>query len=197
MRKGLVGLKAQLNTRLECPSNSPTLVPVSHLQQTKPSSFNHPSTPKKQNKTRGGSHSHSHEGADEGLALAITRSDDPEAVGGPLEVVDAAGEDAELVLEDVVRAAAPDADSTGGVGGGHPLAVGGEAGDAGGVGVLGVHGDVEGAVEVPDDHGPAVAVGDGVRFRVTGDQDATAALRRRRAGVDFLQQRHKRSVGVG
>ena len=33
MRNGLVGLKAQLKTRLEWPSNSPTLVPESHLSK--------------------------------------------------------------------------------------------------------------------------------------------------------------------
>lgn len=31
MRNGRVGLNAQLKTRLEWPSNSPTLVPESHL----------------------------------------------------------------------------------------------------------------------------------------------------------------------
>lgn len=107
-----------------------------------------------------------------------------------MEVVDAAGEDAELVLEDVVGAAAPDANGAGGVARGHPLAVGGESGDGGGVRVFGVDGDVKGAVEVPDNHGPAVAVGDGVRFRVAGNQDATAALRRWHAGVGLLQRRH-------
>lgn len=54
----------------------------------------------------------------------------------------------------------PDPDGAGDVGGGDPLAVGGEAGDGGRVGVLAVDLDLEGAVEVANHDGSAVAVED-------------------------------------
>lgn len=92
----------------------------------------------------------------------------------------------------MVVVGAPDADGAGGVGGGDPLAVGGEAGDGGGVGVLGVDGDVERVVEVEDDDGSAVGVEDGVGpgLRVAGDEDPAAALRRGHARVGLRQLRH-------
>lgn len=87
---------------------------------------------------------------------------------------------------------APDADGAGGVGGGDPLAVGGEAGDGGGVGVVGVDGGVEGVVEAEDDDGPAVGVEDGAGpgLGVAGDEDPAAALRRGHARVRLRQLRH-------
>jgi len=133
---------------------------------------------------------YSHECADEGLALAVPGDDDAEAIGGPAEVVDASREGAELGLERAVPVAAPDADAAGGVGGGDPLAVGGEAGDGGGVGVVLVGPGVEGRVEAADDDAAAGAVGDRVRLRVPGQEDPTAALRRRRARVRLHQLRH-------
>lgn len=131
-----------------------------------------------------------HEGADEGLALAVPGNDDAHAVGGPSEVVDAAGDGAELGLEGAVAVAAPDADASRGVGGGDPLAVGGEAGDGGRVGVLRVGPGVERRVEAAEDDAAAGAVGDGLRLGVPRQQDPAPALRRRRARVRLLQLRH-------
>lgn len=131
-----------------------------------------------------------HERADQGLALAIPGDDDAEAIGGPAEVVDAAGDGAELGLEGAVAVAAPDSDAAGGVRGGDPLAVGGEAGDGGRVGVVRVGPGVERRVEAADDDAPAGAVGDRVRLRVAPQEDPPPALRRRRARVRLLQLRH-------
>ncbi|KAL6209148.1 hypothetical protein ACLB2K_020091 [Fragaria x ananassa] len=64
------------------------------------------------------------------------------------------------------------------VGGGDPLAVGGESGDGGRVGVLDVDGDNERVVEVHDDNGSAVGV-EAIGFGVAGDQDPRRDLRRR------------------
>lgn len=77
----------------------------------------------------------------------------------------------------------PDPDGAGDVGGGDPLAVGGEPGDGGGVSVLGVDGDVEGLVEVEDDHRSAIGVEDSVGFGAAGDQNPPAPLRRRHACI--------------
>lgn len=63
----------------------------------------------------------------------------------------------------------PDPDGPRHVSGGDPLAVGGVTGDGGLVGVLAVDADVEGAIEVADYDGAAVAVEDGVGFGVAGD----------------------------
>lgn len=131
-----------------------------------------------------------HESADEGLPLAVPGHDDAEAIGGPAEVVDAAGEGAELGLEGAVAVAPPDADAAGGVGGGDPLAVGGEAGDGGRVGVVRVGPAVERRVEAADDDAAARAVGDRLRLGVPREEDPAAALRRRRARVRLLQLRH-------
>lgn len=64
---------------------------------------------------------------------------------------------------------APDPDGARDVGGGDPLAVGGEARDGGLVRVLTVDGDVEGAVQVADDDGSAIAIQNRVRLWVAGD----------------------------
>lgn len=84
---------------------------------------------------------------------------------------------------------APDPDGAGDVGRCDPLAVGRVPGDGGRVSVFRVDSDLEGAIEVPDDDGSAVAVEDGVGLRVAGDEDAPAALRRGDANVRLLQPR--------
>jgi hypothetical protein len=137
---------------------------------------------------------YSHECTDKRLPLSISRDDDAEAVGGPTEVVDAAGEGAELGLERAVAVATPDADASRGVGRGDPLAVGGETGDGGGVGVVLVGPGVEGRVEAAEDDAAAGAVGDRVRLGVPCQEDPAAALRRRRARVCLHQLRHFPSV---
>nr|GME05060.1 dof zinc finger protein DOF3.6-like [Ipomoea batatas] len=83
----------------------------------------------------------------EGLALAITGSDNAHPIGGPLEIIDPTGEHPELLLEYKIIVGAPDPDGAGDVGGGDPLAVRGVPGDGGLVSVLGVDSDLEGAVK--------------------------------------------------
>lgn len=129
----------------------------------------------------------SHESANEGVSFGFACGDDPEAVRGPLKVIDPTGEDTKLLLEDEVVAGAPDPDGAGGIGGGNPFAVGGETGDGGGVGVVGVDGDVEGVMEVHDDHRSAIGVEHGVGLGVAGDQNPTPALRRGHARVSLHQ----------
>lgn len=128
----------------------------------------------------------SHEGAYKRFALSITGGNNTHSIGGPLEIIDAAGEHPELVLENEFVAGAPDADDAGAVARGDPLAVGRVAGDGDIVGVLGVNGNLEGAIKVPDNDGSAVAVKDGIWFRIAGDQDSPAPLRRRHASVRLL-----------
>lgn len=69
---------------------------------------------------------------------------------------------------------APDPDGAGDVGGGDPLAVGGEAGDGGVVGVLAVDGGLERSIQVADDDGSAVTVEDRVGFRIARYQNPSA-----------------------
>lgn len=133
----------------------------------------------------------SHESANQRLALAVAGGHDPHPVGRPLEIIYPARENPKLLLEHVVVVVGPpDPDGPGHVGGGDPLAVGRVAGDGGLVSVLAVDVDVEGAVEVADDDGAAVAVEDGVGLGVAGDQDPAAALRRRHAGVGLGELSH-------
>lgn len=130
-----------------------------------------------------------HESSYKGLSLAFTGGNDPLAVGRPLQVVDPAGEDTEFVLEDVLVVPAPDPDCAGDVGRRDPLAVGREPRHRGLVGVLPIDDDLEGAVEVPDDDGPTVAVDDGVCLGIAGNEDPLPSLRRRHAGIRLQQVR--------
>lgn len=57
----------------------------------------------------------SHESPHERLALAVPGCNDAEAVGRPLEVVNAPGQDAELVLKRAVAISPPDPDGAGDV----------------------------------------------------------------------------------
>lgn len=131
-----------------------------------------------------------HKSANKRLALAIPTGNDPQPVGGPLEIIDPTREDPKLILEDVIVVCSPDADGAGDVGGGDPLAVGGVACDGDGVCVLAVDGDGEGVVEVADDDGSGGAVEEVVGFGVAGDEDAAAAFRGGNARVGLREGRH-------
>nr|GMD35639.1 hypothetical protein DEO72_LG9g3547 [Ipomoea batatas] len=123
------------------------------------------------------------------IVTIASSGNDTHSIGGPLEIIDTAGEHSVLVFENEFIAGAPDADDAGDIARGDPLTVGGVAGDGDIVGVLGVDGDLERAIEAPENHGSPVAEKDGIRFRISGDEDSPPTLRRRHASVRLLQLR--------
>ena len=75
-----------------------------------------------------------------------------------MEIVDPTREDLEFLLQNELVAGPPDPDSTGHVGGGDPLGVGGVACHGGWVSVFGVHRHVEWVIEVEHDDGSTIGV---------------------------------------
>lgn len=132
----------------------------------------------------------SHECANKGLPLAVAGGDNALAIRRPLEIVDPTREDTKLLFQNKIIVGPPDPNGARHVSRGDPLAVGRVAGDGGGVHVLAVNLDLEGAVEVANHDGSAIAVEDWIGFRVAWDQDAAAPLRRRHARVGFCEFRH-------
>lgn len=118
----------------------------------------------------------SREGSNKRFALSIAGSDNPKAIGGPLEIIDPTSKDPELVLqhEPVVRS--PDSNRTRDISGSDPLAVGRVARDGNSIAMFAVNLDVLGSTEAPNQDGAAIAVENGVGFGVAGDQNAPASF---------------------
>jgi hypothetical protein len=111
------------------------------------------------------------------LTLAITGYKDALAIGGPLNVIDPAGEGPILVLEGMIGSVAgPDPHVARRIAGGDPFTIGGEASDRDRYLVLPIEIDVEGIVEAADEDGSAVAVDDGGGLGIRGDEESTASL---------------------
>lgn len=107
-----------------------------------------------------------------------------------MKIIDPTRKNLELLLQDEVVVSPPDPDGSGDIGGSDPLAVRGEPSECGRVSVLGVDGDLERVIEVEEDDGSAICVQNCVGFRIAGDENSSATLRRRHASVGLGELWH-------
>lgn len=84
----------------------------------------------------------------------------------------------------------PDPDSAGYVGRGDPLPIRRETGDSGRVSVVAVDGDLQGITKIEDNNGSAIGVENEIVLGVAGNENTSATLGRRNAGISLRQLRH-------
>lgn len=132
----------------------------------------------------------SHKSANERLALAIARCHDPHPVPWPLKIIDPTRQNPKLLLQHMIIMRPPNPDRPWHVSWCDPLSVGGETRHGSLIRVLSIDGDLERLVKVADDDRSTVGIENGVGFRIAGDENASAALRGRNAGVGFGELWH-------
>lgn len=132
----------------------------------------------------------SHESANKRFSFAITAGNNAHTVGRPLQIIDPTRNNFKFVFKHELIVGTPDPDRPRHVSRRDPLSIGGVTGHGDRVPVLPVNLHVERPVQVTDQNGTAIAVENGIRFRVPRDENSSSTLGGWRAGVGLCELRH-------